>query len=624
MRHALTAASVILLLVSSRPVRGQANDPKDPLFQSVARFSVALDGTFGDEGRAVRAARDGMARGLDDWDATLRASESAFTQQLPGAAPDVAARLHVAIGAAFLDRGRLQDALRELEAGAHLDPGRADVFTFEGVAYEQLAGDGERAIAAFRKSAQLDPSNPVPAYLLARALAKSGKPADAVEAYRSVFALWRARAGDVAPSAHAAPFIRLGLFQERSGAEPFFPLAAYADGFALLERGEFAKGLDAFDRAMAADPLVATDVDPAQAMGMAASALRERTNDLAVRYARVAVERDPARADAHRLLGNALVATGQEDEGLTELRTAVRLSPRDERARLAVADALVTLRRYADAEEAYRDALVALPQSGRARYRLGRLYQRQNKTLDALAEFEAAARLSPIIGASRLMQAIGALNAAQQKFDAALQAYSARVDLAPNDADAHRVLGYTYSRLERRDEALAEFAIALWIAPGAPDVHVAMSQLHLRSGDFEAAAAAAKRAIALDPSNKQAHYSLATALTRLDRPGDAKPEFDAFERLQAEDTAAAARQMRINGFRREAAANLAQHDYQGAIAALRRALELAKDASSSDLVLIHEQMAAAYTGLGQADESRKELAIADALRRDAEQREADR
>jgi tetratricopeptide (TPR) repeat protein len=150
----------------------------------------------------------------------------------------------------------------------------------------------------------------------------------------------------------------------------------------------------------------------------------------------------------------------------------------------------------------------------------------------------------------RLLQTIGALQAAQQNFDAALQADIARVDVSLNDPNAHGTLGYLFARLDRPDEALAEFALALTMTPAAPDLHVAMSQVHLQRGDFTPAAEAARRAIALNPSHKQAHYSLATALMRLGKPEEAKPEFDAFERLQSEDTASASQQMKINGLKR--------------------------------------------------------------------------
>lgn len=389
-----------------------------------------------------------MSRALDQWDAQLRSSEGVFAANLPGSPPAQAARMHVAIGAAFLDRGRVQDALREFTAGGSLDPGRADVFTFQAVAYDQLLHDYDRAAAAYRRSAALDPLSLPRAYQLARALDKAGRREDALAAYRTVLRLWQR---DTTPIGIDTPFIQLGLVQERPGAEPFFPPAQYADGFARLQRGDYRSAIEAFNAAAGAPASVGDVSDP---------------------------------------------------------------SP------------------------------------GRTRYLLGRQYQRQNRTLEALAEYEAALALGPLVGANRLLQLVGALQAAQQHFDAALAAYSKRVDLTLNDPEAHRSLGYLFSRLERREEAFAEFAVALVIAPATADVLVAMSQLFLKDNDFEAAAVTARRAIAVSPSSKQAHYSLATALMRLNRPGEAKPEFDAFERLQAEDTASAAQEMTINGLKR--------------------------------------------------------------------------
>jgi tetratricopeptide (TPR) repeat protein len=454
-----------MLFLTPRASTAQLADPKAVFVEHLGRFSMALD----------RPSLDALTRSLAEWDAAVRSSEAQFASSLPGSSTPVAARLHVALGAAYLNRRRVQDALREFEAGSHLDPARADVFTFLGVARDQLLGDFDRAAAAYRQAASLDPLNATRAYLLARALDKAGRHAEAIEAYQAVLRLWRRDIGEHTAMAIDAPFIQLALVEERPGVEPFFPPLQYAEGFELLRRGEYAKAIESFNWA-------------------------------------------------------------------------------------------------ADSAETSREEA-----PGAAHYRLARLYQLENKTLEALAEYEAAEKLKPFVGRGRLLQAIGALQAAQQNFDAALQADSARVDVNLNNAGAHRTLGYLYSRLERHDEAFAEFAIALTIAPNSPDIYVAMSQMHLKRADYAAAADAAARAIRLSPSNKQAHYSLATALVRLGRGEDAKPEFEAFERLQAEDTAAASRQMTINGFRRQAAASLERKEYAVAVAALRKALELAPE-----------------------------------------------
>jgi tetratricopeptide (TPR) repeat protein len=647
---------MLLLFSAPGPVWSQGAEPKTAFLQALARFSVALDGVFGDEGRVVRSALDDMARGLDEWDATLRASETALSVELRRADSASAARMHVAMGAAYLDRGLVPDALREFESAGRLDSSRADVFMFQGLANAQLANDPARAAAAFRQAAALDPTSPVLAYLIGRSSSRAGKKTEALQAFRDVLHLWNQGVGEGSSTSSVpdAPFIRLGLVEERSGVEPFFPPVLYAEGFASLERGEFAKALEAFRGAVTRDPLVAAAVDPREAMGLAASAFRDGDTDGAVQHLRVAIELNPTRTEPHRLLGLVLLADRQEDEALKEMQLAVRLAPGggDERAYLTLSDALVELRRYAEAERVLHEAIQAFPTSGRAHHKLGRLYQRQNQALEALGEFEAAVRLHPLIGLNRILQTIGALNAAQQNFEAAADAYSTRVDAHPNDPDAHQALGYTYVRLERSDEALAEFAVALLLNPRWPNIYVAMSQLHLRQGEYGSAADAARRAVRLDPTNKQARYALATALMRLDKPDEARPELDVFERLQGEETAAAVRQMTINGLRREASVRSDNREYERAVVLLRKVLELAPDATSSHYELglallksgqpaeavehleaaarldapfeVHQDLAAAYAAIGQNENSQRELAAYRQLRRESLLRQADR
>ena len=422
-----------------RPSSAQA-DFKAAFVESVQRFSVAPD----------RASLEAMTRALARWDASVRASEAQFAASLPGSSAPVAARMHTALGAMYLERGRLQDALREFDAGAHLDPARADVFAFQGAASDQLLHDRERAATAYRQAAALDPLNATRAYLLARALERAGKPVEAADAYRGVLRLWQRDVGAHVSIAIDRPFIQLALIEEAPGTQPFFPPERYAEGFTLLKRGEYSAAVDSFTKAV----------------------------------------------------------------------------------------------------ESPRPSAPGPDNPGASHYANARQLHRQNRTVDALAEYEAAVQDGLFVGAGRLLQTIGGLQAAQQNFDAALAADEARVDLSLNDANAHSTLGYLLARLDRHDEALAEFAIALTIAPDAPDLHVAMAQIHLQHGDFTAAADAAKRAIALNPAHKQARYSLATALVRLGRADEAAPEFAAFERLQSEDTAVASQQMKINGLKR--------------------------------------------------------------------------
>jgi Flp pilus assembly protein TadD len=142
------------------------------------------------------------------------------------------------------------------------------------------------------------------------------------------------------------------------------------------------------------------------------------------------------------------------------------------------------------------------------------------------------------------------------------------------------------------------------------------------------------------------------ALMRLDKPDEAKLELDAFERLQSEETAAVSRQMTLNGLRREASVRSDNREYELAVTLLRKVLELAPDDASSHLELglallrsrqpaeavdhfkaavrlqasfeVHQHLAAAYAALGQDEDSRRELATYQQLRREILRREADR
>jgi protein involved in temperature-dependent protein secretion len=66
-----------------------------------------------------------------------------------------------------------------------------------------------------------------------------------------------------------------------------------------------------------------------------------------------ALKRSPQSAELHRLYARVLSVAGQQDKSATQLREAVRLNPRDERSRIALADVQVVSRQ---ADAGTRDA----------------------------------------------------------------------------------------------------------------------------------------------------------------------------------------------------------------------------------------------------------------------------
>jgi tetratricopeptide (TPR) repeat protein len=630
----LTCTTVCFLAVSPT-IAGQAPDPNRDFLRALAQFSLGLDGTYGDEGQGVLSSLETMRRGLESWDAAIQTSERAITGE--SGRVETAARMHAALGGAYLDRGRIEDALREFTTANQLDPTGADIHTVQGLVYQQFKNAPEAATEAFETAATLDPHNPVRWYVLERHLSKIGKPEEATRARQNFLTSWEQRAVGKGRTAVAPPFIRLTLVEEKSRVEPFFPPALYAEGFALMQSGDYGGALAQFKDAATRDPLSARPFERMEAMEKAAAAFRDGSLATAVEHLKVAVELDPNRSEPHRILAGVYLAGGQMDEALGELETAVRLSPGDERSHLALASALVDAHRYTEAEQALRRALEALPGSGRARYALGRLYQRQGLYEKALHELDVAIAFHPLIGLNGIYQSIGAMNAARQNFDGAVDAYEKRVDVHPNDADAHQDLGDTYARLGRHDEALVEFAMVSTLATGRTDALTAMAQVHLKEGRYTAAVEASRRAVDLDAAYAPARYALATSLMRLGQNDEGQKELEQFQRLQAEAAAVHAREIELGGLRREASESSAGGDHEKAVSLLRKALALEPDQAVSHLNLglallyagkpaeaverfksavalhapleVHQHLAQAYAALGNIEESRRELNI---------------
>jgi tetratricopeptide (TPR) repeat protein len=111
-------------------------------------------------------------------------------------------------------------------------------------------------------------------------------------------------------------------------------------------------------------------------------------------YLAAAIQLNPAHALAHTLLGQCLSVAGQNPEAISAYKKAVKLNPND----AAALSALGTL--YDEKGENpgicltfCRQSVTLCPDNGLYRWRLARLYQKQNQLEAALAEYEAATAL---------------------------------------------------------------------------------------------------------------------------------------------------------------------------------------------------------------------------------------
>ena len=511
---------------------------------ALQRFTRAQAGTFGDEGAELRLSVESMREVLDRWDRAVKQFQSDAGRVNPSA------ETHVAVATVLLDRHRLEDAVRELKVAENQDDNRADVYTLQALAYAALDRDADAA-RALRRATALNPDNAASFYTLAQLLARLDQQADASRAIGGFQrALTRRSTTSTAAAPTVTPFERVDLLRQAAGVAPIFPQARYVDGYAALRTGDYATAVDKLRAASADDPIVAGDAVARERVARAAATLRQGQLDAALKDLPAIVADSPDHAEAHRLLGFAYWIDAQSGKSIDSLRSAIRLAPGDERARVVLAEVLAGDRRLAEAERELTQALGGRPRSGRVHHELAQLYERQSLLPQAAKSFHDSEPFGPIVGRDQFYRALGALLVNQADFDGAVDAYTRRIEANPNSGEAHRQLGEIYF-LQGRDElALAEFLAATWLDPRDAKAFAATGQVQARLLKYADAVGALERALSLDPGLREARYALGTSLMRLGKTDEAKRVLEMFQQQQADAEAAGQRAFQLDALRR--------------------------------------------------------------------------
>jgi tetratricopeptide (TPR) repeat protein len=390
------------------------------LIQGVARVD-------GYDATTLAASAEELTRALARWDQSLRTYRTVLLDSA-GSSADA----HVALAAAYLERGKGADALKEATIASRLDPARSDPDILQSLAYD-LQKRPNDAAKAMARAAKVGPRNPASLYGLAQRLIAIGDEAGAADALRRFDAAQPATRGDeTASPPRSAPFVRAGLLRQSADSPVLFAPPAYANAFSLLADG-------ALDQAVAEfrtiDARLAEAASPSgahyqaalryQSLGRTADAVRELegaaafppvvgqdrfydvlgvlyTSDANLDGALAAYRRrvlaNPNNGDAHRKLGRIYLELGRHDEASAEFTAALLLDPTNAEAYAGRAQIRLRLGDYAAAVKWARAALTLSRTHAAAQYALGasliRLGQvdEGNAALDEFRRLQAEAQ----------------------------------------------------------------------------------------------------------------------------------------------------------------------------------------------------------------------------------------
>jgi tetratricopeptide (TPR) repeat protein len=602
-------------------------------------FYRSSAGLYGDEGPQLTAQLAAMSTALDQWDQTIRDIEREARSRLQSV-DDAQTRLqiHTTLASLYVERGRLSDAAREFDEDIRLDPRRAAFHRLKGLVLQAMSRPAEAALGAgrsadadrltstasrvaeqpdvaeaadaFRTAWLLDPDDPQNAYRLI-AYRSPGATPEEIGRARETLANLERRLIRREQAGTPAPFTNLsGIIDDAGGGMAFVP-AAYANGFSFILQGELDRGVAELRAAIANDPLATDPASRSEPMVRGIVALREGVVAQAIEHLETAVAGRADSSEVHRVLATAYAITGDIARSVQHLRDAVRLNPRDERARLALVQTLASVGRSAEADEAVRTAVAALPDASALRWRLSTRSQ-AGQDADDRALIDMADRLVLLVGKGELYRALAGLAQLHLDEARAIGLLERAVRTTPNNAAAHKALGRAYVENGREVEGYAELVVALLLDPNDVEALTALGTWHLMAdnpGDSVARSVdALERAVSIDPTNRLAVQALAGALIRVGRVSEGKQRLQEAERLQAQAIEDDRRVKTAAVLGLNAEMRMAERDYVGAADIWRQAIQLQPGSAA-----VHLRLAEALAAANRLDEAVAEYLTAISL-----------
>lgn len=563
---------VLVALAVPSPAAAQ----REQFLKAYVQFFHALRGAYGDEGPLLTAHLNTMTAALAAWDDEIRDAESQLRPRLKGSDAQTAMQVHTILASLYLERGRFNDALREFDADLKIDPTRAAFHRYKGLIYQTTARPTEAA-AAYRTAWLRDPNDPQDAY---RLIVNRSPTTTAAQITQALTTLGRIE-GELIRRQRAraeAPFRTVQAINDDAGGAIAFVPPAYADGFSRLQAGQYQEGLTALRAAVATDPLVADTASRSEPMAQGIGALRQGMVDAAVERLEAAVAATADSSEAHRILGIAYGISGTLTKSVEHLRDAVRLSPRNERAWMALARTLEDSGDLAQAIDALQAGIAALPDSGALHWRLSLTSARRQRTEESdLVLLTLADRLVVFAGKGELYGQLARLAQAHLQYDRGIALLEQRVALNPNNAAAHKALGQAYVDQGREEPGYAELALSLLLDPLDTETLTSLGRLHLSAGRPAPAVAALERALSLDSTNSQALHALGEALIRVGRTAEGQLRLEDSVRRQAQDLEEQRSLRTVAMLTTQAELHMSKGEYEAAIDVFKQAVAVRRD-----------------------------------------------
>ncbi len=333
-----------------------------------------------------------------------------------------------------------------------------------------------------------------------------------------------------------------------------------SEGLKALEEGKSEAAVQAFDRAVEANP---QDYFAHFNLALAYGALR-RDTEAAAEY-RKTLELKPGLYEAELNLGMLLMRDQEPADALAVLEAAATRKPAEFQPRFFLAEAQLETGEAEKAAGNFRLAATANPQNAQAHLGLAQALARQDKLAEAAPHYRQAAELDPTFRDALLDLARRYENDGQPAEAMAIYREF------PGNAGAQERLGNLLLESKQYADAVARLEAACAKAPTAAN-RVALAQAYVLNRQLDKAVPLLEKAVAESPADFDLRMGYGRALRDLRRFPSAAAQFQEAARIKPGEAQT----------RSELAAVLyMMGDSEGALANLDRARELGQDTAGN-------------------------------------------
>ncbi len=378
------------------------------------------------------------------------------------------------LGHVYRRQEQLHKAIDAYRRAAELDPTYAEPWGYLGDVLRTLE-QAKEAISAYRKAIGLNPAEPWPYHHLAWLYQQQGRYEEALTRYQQAIERHRTEA-DQALSWQQIGQLHVARGQEQEGLEAFvhatlldptYALPWHSLGDIYRQQNSPTEAISAYRKAAQRDPGYAAT------WWHLGNLYREQGRpDEAIQAYQRAIALEPGHAWAYHHLGSIYEARREYQAALTYYRQAVQRHTGDHDRALAwnsLGDVYRALNQPDQALAAYQQAIQFDPSYAWPYHHAGAIYEQRGQYESALSHYQQAIAHHPQDQEqAELWDRLGAIYYRLGRDEAAAQAYLRVTELVSGQAAAWNSLGTVYRRLERLDEAVDAFKQAIALDASLP------------------------------------------------------------------------------------------------------------------------------------------------------------